>query len=420
MTQPRGLAIAETRLPDRLEPAPPKLTLSDNTPLCDAMQVPRAHLQREIAPRAVRAIVDVSLDASSTENLVREAHAIAKSQLPDGSWAAHDGERGVDASVMHHLATVSLLRSEHLTPDARAKLEATLAASWVNLTGAFRAPERMMEPLPWRRTMRLTEKATGAMQDAVFSGKRDDLYDALRGLNRAPDVREINKVITALTIAMSKCKDDYDFLKQLQGLVGDLLKDTAKPAAQFAAGLLVSYAITSFAEGKAHEEVHRENAEALAEQKKLGKLGEMLKQCYMRYAKPHTGDQAAWNDIYRFLAPTTPIYAAMVSGAIAAGVHPLTYAGIAAPALLLPVTSKVLRPYFHMTKEEARAKAGPVMRWFLETPFARYLARRHFVHHAREEDVNFNLLPGADVLAGKSRKPNREELRAMKELDIIR
>lgn len=425
---------AENRPPDRLEAEglkPDRLDRSKNAParLADNAPAPSDRLhaglqppltltrRRELAPRAVTAIVDASLGAATKEALNREAHAIAKSQEPDGSWMPEDGESVIDASVMHHLATISLLRSELLTPEARLGLEATLAASWVNLTGAFRAPEKMMDRLPWGRTMRRTEKAVGAMQNAVFSGKRDDLYSALRAVNRAPDARTLNNVVLALNVMLSKCRDDYEFLNKLNSLVGNVLHDTGKPAAQFAAGLIASYALVSLMESRSHDKTHHQSAEQLAEWRKTGRLAEMLKASYLRHGdvvNPHI----SWNDIYRSFAPASPAYAAMVAGAITVGVHPLTYAGIVAPALVVPLAAKILHPYLHMTRSETEEKAGPVMRWFLDTRAGRQIARQHFVHHAREEDVNYNLLPGADVMFGKRRDANDEELAIMRELDL--
>lgn len=458
----------ERKLPlDRPEPAPMRLANSD-APLGPLASLRKPVLltpdakktftpPRQIAPHAVETIVDAKLGSATREELQTSALTIAAAQQPDGSWGAHHGETALDASVMHHLATVALLRSGELAPEAQVQLEATLAASWVHLTGKFRAPEKMMEPLPWLSTMRHTERATGAMHSAVFGDSRDELYAALRALNQAPSARDFTRVIDALGTLTSRLDGSDDALR-LQTVVTEVLQRAANPSAQFAAGLLVSYAIASLTESFSHDKIHHATPEVRAKWKRMGKIGEILKRSYLSHSGVHhgatfkkdyvtqfasdeerarltakmvkSGNRRVVDDnfgltisslgVLRFLVPATPAYAAAVSGAIALDAHPLTYAAMVGPALLMPLASKVLHPYLHMTREAAMDKAGPTMRWFLDTALARYISRHHFVHHMREnEDVNFNLVPGGDILRGKSRAPNSDELAQMHALRMI-
>jgi hypothetical protein len=93
---------------------------------------------------------------------------------------------------------------------------------------------------------------------------------------------------------------------------------------------------------------------------------------------------------------------------------------MAVPAMMLPLASKVLHPYLHMTADEIDKKAPAPLRWLLGSSLGRYVARHHFVHHARkDEDVNFNLLPGGDYLRGKAAAPTAEEVAEMKRIGML-
>ena len=77
---------------------------------------------------------------------------------------------------------------------------------------------------------------------------------------------------------------------------------------------------------------------------------------------------------------------------------PFVAASVLASLAFLPLSNEV-HPYLHMPREEALAKAGPLMRKFLESDYVSFIARTHYVHHHNAR-VNQNLLPGADFALG--------------------
>lgn len=115
-------------------------------------------------------------------------------------------------------------------------------------------------------------------------------------------------------------------------------------------------------------------------------------------------------EVALYTAPVTALVTAF-SSAIAQGLGAdlgglfLTSSVLA--SLLYVPASNLLHPFLHMTKEEALAKAGPLMRRFLESGYVSHIARAHYVHH-RDAQVNQNLIAGADYLLGY--KPSNVEV----------
>lgn len=75
-----------------------------------------------------------------------------------------------------------------------------------------------------------------------------------------------------------------------------------------------------------------------------------------------------------------------------------------ATSLLFIPASKDLHPYLHMPREEALAKAGPLMRGFLNSRYVASAAQSHYLHH-RDAAVNQNLVLGADFALGHKTSP---------------
>ena len=71
-----------------------------------------------------------------------------------------------------------------------------------------------------------------------------------------------------------------------------------------------------------------------------------------------------------------------------------------------------------MPYEKALKTASPFMKWFLLTPYFKFLAQHHYLHH-RYVNCNFNLLLGGDVICRKQRFPNEEDLIEMKKLGLF-
>jgi hypothetical protein len=75
-----------------------------------------------------------------------------------------------------------------------------------------------------------------------------------------------------------------------------------------------------------------------------------------------------------------------------------------ATSLLFIPASKDLHPYLHMPREEALAKAGPIMRQILKSRYVAHVAQSHHMHH-RDAAMNQNLVPGADFALGYKTSP---------------
>ena len=92
-------------------------------------------------------------------------------------------------------------------------------------------------------------------------------------------------------------------------------------------------------------------------------------------------------------------------------------AAAAAVSLLFLPASNYIHPYLHMTRAEAFARAGVVMRWLLRSRYVQHIAQAHYVHH-RDPSVNQNLVPGADFLLGY--RPSRlAAVLALRRLDTF-
>ena len=105
------------------------------------------------------------------------------------------------------------------------------------------------------------------------------------------------------------------------------------------------------------------------------------------------------------------------------GAGPAAYVGMGVAALLMPLSSKVMHPYLHMSEDEMRSKASAPMQALLSSKLGRHITRHHFVHHARQtarEGTNFNItLPIGDALRGTSSEPTAAELAEMERIKLL-
>lgn len=74
-------------------------------------------------------------------------------------------------------------------------------------------------------------------------------------------------------------------------------------------------------------------------------------------------------------------------------------------------------PYLHMNYAKALASCSPLMRPFLRSPYFRFLAMHHFLHH-KYVNCNYNLLLGGDWVWRCQRLPNAEDYREMQALGM--
>lgn len=232
------------------------------------------------------------------------------------------------------------------------------------------------------------------------------------------------------------------------------------PAAPSILGMVVGfgagYAISTLAESTLHDKIHHAEPEVRKGWDSLGGIGTRLKTAYLGHTGVHHGatykadhvtqfssEQArdklaqkltksgheelvkeefgvtvGWRGVAKFLAPVAPVYAASAGAAIALGASPISVIAGALAMPLLPIASRVFHRYMHMTEAQIDQQASTPMRWFMKSSIGKWVTRRHFVHHAREEGVNFNLLPGGDILRGKDSMPTKEEMAEMRRLKM--
>jgi hypothetical protein len=76
-----------------------------------------------------------------------------------------------------------------------------------------------------------------------------------------------------------------------------------------------------------------------------------------------------------------------------------------------------VHPYLHMSYEKALMTASPSMKFFLRTPYFKYLAQHHYLHH-RYVNCNFNLMLGGDFFWRSHRIANQADIEHMQELGI--
>jgi len=77
-----------------------------------------------------------------------------------------------------------------------------------------------------------------------------------------------------------------------------------------------------------------------------------------------------------------------------------------------------IHPYLHMPYDKALETSSPLMRLFLLTPYFKFLAQHHYLHH-RYVNCNFNLLLGGDIIWRCQRFLNQEDIIEIKKLGLF-
>ncbi|MFN8674426.1 MAG: hypothetical protein U0457_20395 [Candidatus Sericytochromatia bacterium] len=77
-----------------------------------------------------------------------------------------------------------------------------------------------------------------------------------------------------------------------------------------------------------------------------------------------------------------------------------------------------VHPYLHMSYNEALKNSSPFIRWFLLTPYFKFLAQHHYLHH-RYVNCNFNLLLGGDFFWKRQRFSTEANLLEMEKLGLF-
>jgi hypothetical protein len=155
------------------------------------------------------------------------------------------------------------------------------------------------------------------------------------------------------------------------------------------------------------------------EEIKLNKF--LVKKGQERLIDEEHGRSLTWAGYKRFQVVAAPSYVAALGaagvGAVVAGAGLATMglfaAGFAGPAAIYPLFSKYYHRYTHMSAKEALATSPQPIKAFLKTDASRFILRHHLVHHY-DDSVNFNLMPGGDLMRGTFQAPTvaqEEEMR---------
>lgn len=115
------------------------------------------------------------------------------------------------------------------------------------------------------------------------------------------------------------------------------------------------------------------------------------------------------------VAPQT---AALVAAGLFFGAPVWCALPLIAVVALYPFTMKNVHPHLHHDEAQAREAAGPLMKAVLNTRWAAWACRNHWLHH--RVDGNYNLsFPGADALLGTLLQPNLRDLFQMRAQGVL-
>ena len=87
------------------------------------------------------------------------------------------------------------------------------------------------------------------------------------------------------------------------------------------------------------------------------------------------------------------------------------------PLLIPPLLSRFVHPLIHRPYQEALNESRGMMRWLMQTRYAKAMIRHHWMHH-RYPRCNFNLLLLGDRLLGTHRPASAKDLHEMRSLGI--
>lgn len=357
------------------------------------------------------------------------------------------------------------------SPDTLKALESTVAKSWENLMGEV--PANPLQPLSRGKILAQVSLAPALLHEAVLgdslqvrlepeavlSEALTAAQEALRGNELQPQPSRPLPIAKVLGAGLAAAA--------VIALPGALLLGLA----QVVAGAAVGWMVTSANEAMVHEKALHVNDLPTGESVSTSKPKSLVSRIYSKspewlqkaiygtwfgHTKIHhfrtfrhdqvtqfkTTEEKAKLDGYllkqgredviddeygltiglkgflTFQGISLPSYVATLGAAFALGAGPLFALGFALPTIGGQYVSKEYHRYTHMPARKALETASFPMQPVLQSSLSRLNVRRHFVHH-EDPASNFNLIPGADMLSGKSKDASvaqEEELRRLKVL----
>ena len=331
---------------------------------------------------------------------------------------------------MEHTAAAYILRSGYLEhpsdqPACR-DIKSVLAKSWLHLTGRQPARRGLSARLPPRtlarasREARLFHSAAFRPQGPKAIAQKDSI-----GRDYVPDPSDLiataglaalaftdiggSLLASAATGYMIATLAEYSMhrwagheggrpLKPLltkSGWIGERISDYLN--ATYVSHFVIHHGKTSRKNYATQLARRRSDAQSRihAEHDDMNGIGRHVKKSDYGMTLTHAGVAAG-------LLVTLPVHVTLI---LALRLEPLSAVALTMPSLLYVAASKSLHPYLHKSRDEAMASAGPFMRWLLQTRYAEWISRSHWIHH-KGGGGNFNLVPGADLLFSDFRRPN--------------
>lgn len=358
----------------------------------------------------------------------------------------------LEHTAMNYLSTSGFFGQgqpgeDALQAEARSAIARGLRASWQNLTGKAQPEDRLHERLPKSvlmgasRQARLYHAASfipigdlKAQQEASsllrdFVPEKQDVVVVAATL-LASALSSVACQVTAAAvlsygvIGLSECFLHNHLAHPRPGTLGGWIMKGPKPGASFverglhaAVGKLLAdkIAFTDVSHQKVHHhltfrhsytEMFSSEAEKAKVDKFIASLGDEKAKTLFEEVY---GSTLTPSGVARVMTSIAPQTAALIAGAVAFGASPWAYVPILLIAAMYPFTMTKVHPFLHNDEQKARESAGPIMRTILDSRWAAWACRNHWLHH--QGPVNYNLsFPGADALLGTLLQPNLRDL----------
>jgi len=353
------------------------------------------------------------------------------------------------------LAPVALADERKLHGEVRQSLKASLSASWKHLTGKERPKDQLLTRLP-KAVLRKASREARVYHAAAFI-----------------PVGDLEAQKKASSLLRDFVPENQDFAVLGATLLAGAFNATA---GALIASTLLSHAVFSFTESVLHGNFAHSTGKVgkwvtKKERKNAGFMERSLHRALNKFVKPkimvtrrshekvhhnmtfkssftemfdspehkakvdayieslpegeakdlfqeHYGITLNRTGVLNVLTTSAPQVAAMIAAGIAFGAPPAAYLPLVLYSAAYVGSLKDVHPHLHDDKDEALAEAGPLMKKVLESRWAAWACRNHWLHH--KVDGNYNVsFPGADALLGVLFQPNLEDLFKMRDDGVL-
>lgn len=353
------------------------------------------------------------------------------------------------------LSPVALADERKLHGEVRQSLQASLSASWKHLTGKARPEDKLLTRLP-KSVLRKASREARVYHAAAFI-----------------PVGDLEAQKKASSLLRDFVPENQDFAVLGAALLAGAFNATAGAVI---ASTLLSHAVFSFTESVLHGNFAHSTGKVgkwvtKKERKDAGFMERSLHRALNKFVKPkimvtrrshekvhhnmtfkssftemfdspeHKAKVDAYikslpegeakdlfqeqygitlnrSGVLNVLTTSAPQVAAMVAAGIAFGAPPAAYLPLILYSAAYVGSLKDVHPHLHDDKDEALAEAGPLMKTVLESRWAAWACRNHWLHH--KVDGNYNVsFPGADALLGVLFQPNLEDLFKMRDDGVL-